>query len=128
MKKRSFFIILSIFVISLLLSASLPAAGWWKYGLTVKNNTHMKVFIKLEAPKAYYYFRLNPGATKKYTVKAATYKATFWGCNSKKILKKWEFDRKYKILFPVCGSEDKGNEMGVLRIIFPEKDKDDIDD
>jgi len=126
MKRRTTLIILSIFLTSFFLSAALPA-GWGKYGVTVKNNTHTKVYIKLQAPKAYYYFKINPGVTKKYTIKSATYKATFWGCYSKKIIKKWEVDRKYKILFPICGSSNKGNEMGVLRIIFPEYDKDDLD-
>lgn len=118
MNKRLVFIVLFIFLISFLLSAASPA-GWGKYGVTVKNNTHTKVYIKLEAPKAYYYFKINPGVTKKYTIKAATYKATFWGCYSKKIIKKWEVNRKYKILFPVCNAKAHGNEMGVLRILFP---------
>ncbi len=123
MNKRLVFIVLSIFVTSLLLSAALPA-GWGKYALTVKNNTHTKVYIKLQAPKAYYYFKINPGVTKYYTIKSTTYKATFWGCYSKKIIKKWEVDRKYKILFPICNSDDHGNEAGVLRILFPLDDDD----
>ncbi|NMC11531.1 MAG: hypothetical protein GYA34_01460 [Chloroflexi bacterium] len=126
MNKRSTFIIFSIFLVSFLLSAALPANSW-RYPLTIKNNTHTKVFIKLEAPKAFYYFKLNPGVTKKYTIKGTTYKATFWGCYSKKIIKKWEVNRKYKILFPVCNAQDHGNEMGVLRIIFPRDDDDDDD-
>jgi hypothetical protein len=121
MNKRTVFIIIFIFIVSLFLSAALPA-GWGKYGLTIKNNTHTKVYIKLEAPKAYYYLKINPGVTKKYTIRSTTYKATFWGCYSKKIIKKWEVNRKYKILFPVCGSDEHGNEMGVLRIIFPDYD------
>ncbi|MBN1537747.1 MAG: hypothetical protein JW908_13500 [Anaerolineales bacterium] len=120
MKKRSFnFIVFSVLLTSFFLSAALPA-GWGKYRVTVKNNTHTKVYIKLQAPKAYYYFKLNPGTKKNYTIKAATYKATFWGCYSKKVIKKWELNRKYKILFPVCNARDHGNEMGVLRILFPE--------
>lgn len=124
MKKRTALIVFSILLTSFFLSAALPA-GWGKYGVTVKNNTHTKVYIKLQAPKAYYYFKINPGVTKKYTIRSATYKATFWGCYSKKIIKKWEVDRKYKILLPICGSDDHGNEAGVLRIIFPENEDDD---
>ncbi len=124
MNKRFICIVLSITLVSFLLSAALPA-GWGKYALTIKNNTHTKVYVKLEAPKAYYYFKINPGVTKKYTIKSTTYKATFWGCYSKKIIKKWEVNRKYKILFPVCNARDHGNEMGVLRIIFPQNDDDD---
>lgn len=122
MKKRTALIVFSILLTSFLLSAALPA-GWGKYGVTVKNNTHTKVYIKLQAPKAYYYFKINPGVTKKYTIKSTTYKATFWGCYSKKIIKKWDVNRKYKILFPICNARDHGNEAGVLRIIFPEYDR-----
>ncbi|MFZ5808035.1 MAG: hypothetical protein ACOY16_02025 [Chloroflexota bacterium] len=88
-----------------------------KVRLTVRNNTNDTVYIKLEAKKAFYYLTVKD-SYETYTVKPALYKATFWGCGSKKVIKKLEINRQLRMIFPVCNAVQKPTEKNVLRIIF----------
>lgn len=105
-------VFLAVFILS-----SVAPYGFWKVRLTVRNNTNDTVYIKLEAKKAFYYLTVKD-SYETYTVKPALYKATFWGCGTKKVIKKLEINRQLRMTFPVCNAKTKPTEKNVLRIIF----------
>lgn len=86
--------------------------------LTVRNNTHTTVYLKLEGKKAYYYLSVYPGDVETYSVKPTLYKATFWGCGTKKVIRKLYIRQQIRIVFPVCNASKKSTEKKVLRVLF----------
>ncbi len=85
--------------------------------LTVRNNTSSTVFIKLEGKKAYYYLSVYPGV-ETYTVKPTLYKATFWGCGTKRVIRKLHIRQQIRMIFPPCNAPKKSTEKKILRILF----------
>ncbi len=106
-----------LMLLATLLLSSVAPYSFGKVRLTVRNNTDAKVWIKLEAKNAFYYLRVEPG-TETYTIKPTLYKATFWGCGEKKIIRKLDIHTQFRIVFPVCNAVEKPTEKNVLRIIF----------
>lgn len=86
--------------------------------LTIRNNTHATVSVKLEAKRAYYYLRVYPGEVEVYSVVPTVYKATFWGCGTKKVFRKLTIRQQLRIVFPVCNASKRSTEKKILRILF----------
>ncbi|MCX8062908.1 MAG: hypothetical protein N3D16_10040 [Anaerolineales bacterium] len=86
--------------------------------LTIRNNTHDSVSVKLEAKKAYYYLSVYPGEVEVYSVIPALYKATFWGCGTKKVIRKLNIRQQIRIVFPVCNASKRATEKKILRLLF----------
>ncbi len=109
--------ILLLVLLFVFIFSSISAPYFGKVRLTVRNNTNAKVWIKLEAKNAFYYLRVEPGA-ETYTIKPALYKATFWGCGAKKVLRKLDIHTQFRFVFPVCNAAKKPTEKNILRILF----------
>ncbi|MGB9586202.1 MAG: hypothetical protein ACPL4H_10495 [Anaerolineales bacterium] len=109
--------LIGLVLLAILLLSSISPYSFGKVRLTVRNNTNAKVWIKLEAKNAFYYLRIEPGS-ETYTIKPTLYKATFWGCGEKKVLRKLDIHTQFRIVFPVCNAVEKPTEKNVLRIIF----------
>ncbi|MGB9673886.1 MAG: hypothetical protein ACPL3P_07075 [Anaerolineales bacterium] len=109
--------LISVVLLAVLLFSAITPFYFGKVRLTVRNNTNAKVWIKLEAKNAFYYLRLEPG-TESYTIKPSVYKATFWGCGSKKVLRNLDIHTQFRIVFPVCNATAKSTEKNVLRVLF----------
>lgn len=109
--------LIGFFLLAALMLSSVSPLYFGKVRLIVRNNTSDTVYIKLEAKKAFYYLTVKSDY-ETYTVKPALYKATFWGCGSKKVIKKLEINRQLRMVFPVCNSAVKPTEKNVLRIVF----------
>lgn len=86
--------------------------------LTIRNNTHTTISVKLEAKKAYYYLSVYPGEVEVYSVMPTVYKATFWGCGTKKVFRKLTIRQQLRIVFPVCNASKRSTEKKILRILF----------
>lgn len=86
--------------------------------LTVRNNTHTNIYLKLEGKQAYYYLSVYPGDTETYSIKPTLYKATFWGCGTKKVIRKLSIRQQIRIVFPVCNASKKSTERKILRVLF----------
>lgn len=86
--------------------------------LTVRNNTHTTVYLKLEGKKAYYYLSVYPGDVESFSIKPTRYKATFWGCGTKKVIRKLNIQQQIRIVFPVCNASKKVTEKKILRVLF----------
>jgi hypothetical protein len=119
MNRRISIAVLFIVIASLLLTAAAPAFGLVQ--LTIRNNTHYPVYVKLEG-KSFYYLTVKY-EEKEFTVKTGEYKATLWGCGSKKIIRKLVISRNLRMVFPACNSIPRSTESKVLRIYFPSKKK-----
>ena len=109
--------LLLLVLLSVFLFSAIATPYSYKVRLTVRNNTYAKVWIKLEAKNAFYYLRVSPG-TETYTIKPTVYKATFWGCGEKKVLRKLDIHTQFRIVFPVCNAPDRPTEKNVLRVNF----------
>jgi hypothetical protein len=119
MKRKITLAVLFILITSLLLSAAAPAYNLVE--LTVRNNTHNTVYIKLEG-KSFYYLTVKYDE-KVFTIKTGTYKATLWGCGSKKTIRKLVISKNLRLVFPTCNAKKRSTESKVLRIQFPSKKK-----
>ncbi|RCK76933.1 MAG: hypothetical protein ANABAC_3358 [Anaerolineae bacterium] len=86
--------------------------------LTVRNNTYTTVYLKLEGKNAYYYLSVYPGDVESYTIKPTLYKATFWGCGTKKVFRKLNIRQQIRIIFPPCNATAKSTEKKILRVLF----------
>lgn len=121
MNRKLIIALVLILVVSFFLEAASPA--FWVVRLTVRNNTYSNVYIKLESSSAYYYLTVKPdNDVKEFTVKTNTYKATFWGCGEKKVIKKLAITQQLRINFPACNAASRSSDgkiVGkVLRIVF----------
>jgi|GEM_PF-1654518 len=86
--------------------------------LTVRNNTYTTVYLKLEGKKAYYYLSVYPGDVETYSIQPTLYKATFWGCGTKKVIRKLNIRQQIRLIFPPCNAGKKSTEKKILRILF----------
>jgi hypothetical protein len=109
-------LLLSLWVAVFMLSAVSPLIS--PVRLTVRNNTHTTVYLKLEGKKAYYTLSVYPGDVENYTIKATVYKATFWGCGTKRVFNRLNIRQQIRIVFPVCNATQKSTEKKILRVLF----------
>lgn len=86
--------------------------------LTVRNNTYTTVTLKLEGKKAYYYLSVYPGDVDSFSIKPTLYKATFWGCGTKKVIRKLNIRQQIRLIFPPCNASKKSTEKKILRVLF----------
>ncbi|GAB4478093.1 MAG: hypothetical protein Kow0088_17620 [Anaerolineales bacterium] len=86
--------------------------------LTVRNNTYTTVYLKLEGKKAYYYLSVYPRDIETFSIKPTLYKATFWGCGTKKVIRQLNIRQQIRIIFPPCNAPKKSTEKKILRILF----------
>ncbi len=108
-------LLLVVFAAVFLLSSISPLIS--PVRLTVRNNTYSPVYIKLEGKRAYYYLSVYPGV-ETYTVKPTLYKATFWGCGTKKVIRKLHIRQQIRMIFPPCNAPKRSTEKKILRVLF----------
>lgn len=109
--------LIGLVLCAVLLLSSITPFYFGKVRLTVRNNTNDTVYIKLEAKNAFYYLTVKDDY-ETYTIKPTLYKATFWGCGEKKVLRKLDIHTQFRIVFPVCNAGVRPTEKNVLRVIF----------
>lgn len=109
--------VIFILIVSLLLTAAAPAFNLVQ--LTIRNNTQSPVYVKLEG-KHFYYLTVKYDQ-KEFTIQTGEYKATLWGCGSKKTIRKLIITQNLRLVFPACNARIRSTESKVLRIYFPSK-------
>jgi hypothetical protein len=108
-----------ILIASLLLGAADPES--FLVALTIRNNTYDTVYVKLEGKTFYYLTVKTYDEEKVFTVKTGLYKATIWGCGSKKVIQKFNISKNLRLTVPACNAKKRANTKKVIRVYFPNR-------